>query len=290
MRRSILGGVLCVVCVGGQLGLPCEASADADPAFNKKYRPKVEALAPKLDAKAKASWVESTLALLREWSRGKDADAEMILDPLKLAVMREAAQKATGVVLLVDTSSSMKNAPAGGGGGGGAKIDGAEKSAIAAIKRLKALAAKHSGIKLHAGVYTFSHQIRAVIPLQRVTARFPTLSALRADGATAIGDAMVRARRDLCAAGIARQHIIVITDGSNTHGRSPLDVLRAFNMLPGTQFPQVHLIAFDIATSVFRPLQRLFLGKVHQARDSAQLDAVLARLLERDILPEATGK
>ncbi len=277
----------------GSLALPGSAVASPGALPSKvveTYRDRVSALAQALPQARRSGWTATILELLDEWSRGEVIMAGTIFAALKRSWANPIGAKAgmpqtTGVAILIDVSGSMANMPASGGSY--TKLAGAEKAARAALAQLKGFAAAHPERALSAAVLTFSTTVKTRIPLQRVGPSFPSLPALVSESATAIGDGLIAARKILNGGHIGRQHIIVITDGQNSSGSTPLTVLRAFNLLPKEQFPRVHFVAFDIGQGVFRPLS-LFLSKIHEAKDARQLDAVLSGLFSRDILPEAT--
>ena len=64
---------------------------------------------------------------------------------------------------------------------------------------------------------------------------------------------MIQAKKDLDATKLARTHILIVTDGENTAGFEPGDVMWAVNRLPDEQRPGIYFIAFDVAASVFQP-------------------------------------
>ena len=48
---------------------------------------------------------------------------------------------------------------------------------------------------------------------------------MTADGGTPIGDAMIAGKRALDRTGLSRRHLLVVTDGENTDGAKPVDVM-----------------------------------------------------------------
>ena len=60
---------------------------------------------------------------------------------------------------------------------------------------------------------------REVVPMGPPDrARAPGDRAMRADGGTPIGDAMIAGKLALDATGLSRRHLLVVTDGENTDG------------------------------------------------------------------------
>ena len=84
------------------------------------------------------------------------------------------------------------------------------------------------------------------------------LDAVRPDGGTPIGDAMIAAKRELDATGLSRRHLLVVTDGENTDGFAPERVAAAIGRRPEAERPSIYFVAFDIEASQFarRPRRR----------------------------------
>jgi hypothetical protein len=273
-------------------------------------RAKVAALAKLLPAKRRTAWIATTEGLLEHWARGEAKELAAMIAALERSFQTKTPSKAstpastpaskapsttpspaskgkdaTGVAILIDVSGSMREPPRGSSEAE-KKINSAWAAANAALDRLKRFAVSAPTKPLYTTVLTFSADVQTAIPLRKVDASLPRLGRLTVRTATAIGEGLLAAREKLLAGGLQRQHIVVITDGQNSRGVSPLTVLRAFNLLPRSRFPRVHLVAFDVSSGIFGPL-KLFLPKVHQARDAKQLDKVLEGLFARAILAEA---
>ena len=108
---------------------------------------------------------------------------------------------------------------------------------------------------------------------------------LTIQGTTAIGEAMVVGKRQLNQAALTKQHMIVITDGVNTSGRAPEDVVKALRALPEEQQTTVYLVAFDVEAKVFEPLVKQGVP-VSEARDAKGLQTALDYILYEKILVE----
>jgi len=108
---------------------------------------------------------------------------------------------------------------------------------------------------------------------------------MEADGGTPIGNAMIAGKKALDATGLARRHLLVVTDGENTTGPSPDEVTAAIGRRPLDEQPSVYFVAFDIAASRFdrvRDAGGLVLGAV----DAKALNETLDSLLRGKILIE----
>ena len=77
------------------------------------------------------------------------------------------------------------------------------------------------------------------------------VAAMRADGGTPIGDAMVQAKRALDATGLSRRHLLVVTDGENTDGFEPADVAAGIMRRPFDERPAMYFVAFDVEARRF---------------------------------------
>ncbi|HEY9250342.1 MAG TPA: hypothetical protein VIO38_14480, partial [Rariglobus sp.] len=82
----------------------------------------------------------------------------------------------------------------------------------------------------------------------------------------------------------ASKHLLVLTDGENTVGATPLAALTALQRQNQPVF--VHVIALDIPPSVFASLQKAGATLIGAA-DEKQLQSQLDFILENQILVEA---
>jgi hypothetical protein len=83
------------------------------------------------------------------------------------------------------------------------------------------------------------------------------------------------------------KHILVITDGMNTAGPKPEDVLPQLKqqaLQKGTAL-STHIVAFDVDAKVFAPVKKLD-ATVVAAADERQLDTQLQYILQQKILLE----
>jgi len=115
------------------------------------------------------------------------------------------------------------------------------------------------------------------------------LAALPApDSGTPLGDAMTLAAKSLLATTAASKHLLVLTDGENTLGSTPLAALTALQKQTQTQNQTifVHILALDIPPAVFASLQKAGATLIGAA-DEKQLQSQLDFILENQILVEA---
>lgn len=199
------------------------------------------------------------------------------------------------VALLVDTSGSMKEAVTAADGSKKPKMEIARSAVLAVIKQVEGFASDPAagGKPVMLGVHEFSgrngvDRARVVLPMAApdAGAAQKALGALKPDGDTPIGDAIVAARRSLDAAGLSKMHILVVTDGQNTQGLNPAEVVAALAKLPEEQRPGVYFIAFDVAASVFEKVKdagALILPAANEKELQQTLDFVIGNkvLLEQ---------
>lgn len=284
MRVRIMVGAVVVMAT---LALTSQARADLAQ-IKTRYLGRVDRLfaAEFPEQQARQKRVDRCLRLVHEWTAGDVGNAELIVGSLEAIkpAGKAAESKGVGVVILVDTSGSMRDAPKSGGE---KKILGANRAAAAALAKLQAFQKSNPGVRLSVGVYRFSSSVSPVTKFQPMGPSFPALPALTAEGGTAIGKALQQAKRAMNAAKIKHQHIILITDGENSSDIDPLRVIQAFNLLSRDEFPILHFIAFDITSARFAFIQRMFLKKIYEARDGRQLGQIMDSLLAGEVLAEA---
>ena len=188
------------------------------------------------------------------------------------------------IAVLVDVSGSMRrDVPAQGGSR--AKIEIARSSVLDLVRQTAAFTQQHPERVVELGLYEFSSRrrppsCRVVLPPGRpdVDAAARAVRRMVPDGGTPIGDAIIKARRDLDATGLRDQHILVVTDGENTQGYSPADVAQALARLPDEDRPALYLVAFDTAAEQFEAVREaggLVLGASSQSDLQQTLDYVL---------------
>ena len=194
--------------------------------------------------------------------------------------------------ILIDVSGRMDEEVRGEGGRREAKIEIARRAARDLVEQFARYADDHRDERVLLGLYEFSERsgeadCRAVIPMAPPdrSAADRALAAMRARGGTPIGNAMIIAKRELDATGLARRHLLVVTDGENTDGFAPDDVTAAINRRPEVERPSIYFVAFDIEERRFarvRDAGALLLG----ASDARELNSTLDSLLRGQILIE----
>jgi Mg-chelatase subunit ChlD len=191
------------------------------------------------------------------------------------------------VAILVDTSGSMKEkAP----GDARPKYVVAQEALEAMLDATDAFIARRPDFPIKIGVYSFSSAVRVLRPIQpydRAAVRATLASLPRPGGGTAIGDAMREARPDLYRAGVFRKYLLVVTDGQNTNGRNPEDVVRDI-WRKSEGGVQTYFVAFDTSPEKFAFLKAAG-GDVIGAGTGTELRSALDGIYQGKILAEAVG-
>ena len=199
-----------------------------------------------------------------------------------------APREGIAAVLLVDVSGSMDEEIERGDG---RKIAIARRAALDLVMQFDTYAAAHPDEPVLIGLYEFSGSAaastREVIALGAPdpAAAKSALARLRPNGGTPIGAAMIAATRTLDQSGLSRRHLLVVTDGENTDGYAPDDVMAALGRRPDAARPSVYFVAFDIAASRFDGVRNAG-GLVLEAADAKELNQTLDVLLNGKILVE----
>jgi hypothetical protein len=107
------------------------------------------------------------------------------------------------------------------------------------------------------------------------------------NGGTPLGNALSVAGNVVLNSGLARKHVLIITDGNNTQGPAPAVTMPQVKRQAEAQQTSVsvHFVAFDVDASVFSGVKKLG-ATVVGASDEIQLNQQLAFILEKKILLE----
>jgi len=107
------------------------------------------------------------------------------------------------------------------------------------------------------------------------------------DGGTPLGHALAEAGKTVLNSGLARKHVLIITDGINTLGPPPAKIMPQLRQQAEAKQAEVsiHFVAFDVAAGVFDPVKRLG-ASVVAAADETQLNTQLNFILQQEILLE----
>jgi hypothetical protein len=208
------------------------------------------------------------------------------LTPESTPTMRDGVAAA----ILIDVSGSMEKRA--GNGDRTPKIEIARRAALDLVDQFARYAADNPTEPVVLGIYEFSSQsgkpdCREVIKMgapNRASAA-AAVAAMEAEGGTPIGDAMIVGKKALDATGLARRHLLVVTDGENTDGSKPEAVAAAIAKRPETERPSLYFVAFDIDANRFNAVKDAG-GLVLGADTGKALAETLDSLLRGKILIE----
>jgi Mg-chelatase subunit ChlD len=194
--------------------------------------------------------------------------------------------------ILIDVSGSMNDEVDGEGGRDERKIDIARRAAANLVEQFARYAEEHKDEPVLLGIYEFSERrdqqdcrpVLAMARPDRERAR-TALQAMRPDGGTPIGSAMITGKRELDATGLTRRHLLVVTDGENTDGYDPNEVAAAIGRRPEAERPSIYFVAFDIAASRFNGVKDAG-ALLLSAANARELNDTLDTLLRGKILIE----
>ena len=211
-----------------------------------------------------------------------------------LVSQRATAEEGVAVAIIYDTSGSMKDPVKDQSGRQSPKYVIANRALIAIAKQIQTFATNSTGggpRKIEAGVFVFDKNSA------REAVKFGAFdeSAIESfangfsnpTGNTPLGNALTVASRAVFKSPLNHKHILVITDGMNTAGPKPEEVLPKLKeqaLQKGTAL-STHFVAFDVDAKVFAPVKKLD-ATVVAAADEKQLDTQLQFILQRKILLE----
>jgi Mg-chelatase subunit ChlD len=207
---------------------------------------------------------------------------------------RAAAEEGVAVAIIYDTSGSMKEPVRDQSGKPAPKYVIANRALIAIAKQIQAFATNSAGggpRKIEAGVFVFDkNSAREAVKFGRFDERAIEEWAnnfSNPSGNTPLGNSLTVASRAVMSSPLNHKHILVITDGMNTAGPKPEEVLPKLKeraLQKGTAL-STHFVAFDVDAKVFAPVKKLD-ATVVAAADEKQLDRQLQFILQRKILLE----
>ena len=242
-----------------------------------------------------APWAQAPGSPSGPVARALDANNAPLVNPLEAMLMpKNAVARKDGVAaaILVDTSGSMADRVADAGGAKSPKIEIARRAVLKLIQQTADFSKAHPEQNVQVGIYEFSgrdneaacRQVVALSAPDPDRAR-PLLQAMRPNGGTPIGDAIVAVKEKLDASGYRRLHILVVTDGDSNRGYAPAEVVAAISRLPEAYRASVYFIAFDVSAGKFRAVRDAG-GLVLPAANEAELQQTLDYVLSGKILAE----
>lgn len=225
------------------------------------------------------------------WLAVLTAVAALVPGTAQLAV---AAEDGVALAIVYDTSGSMNESVTEASGRKAPKYIIANRALMAVAKQLETFAtntASGTPRKLEAGLFVFHGEgVREAVkfgPFDPQALRNFARTFSNPSGNTPLGNALAAASRAVFNSPLSHKHVLLITDGMNTAGPKPQEVLPKLKHQAEQKQTSlnVHFVAFDVAASVFAPVKNLG-ATVVGAADEKQLDAQLEFILQRKILLE----
>jgi uncharacterized protein YegL len=207
---------------------------------------------------------------------------------------RAAGQDGVALAIVYDTSGSMHDAVRDSTGKSSPKYVIANRALSAVAKQIQAFASSNaSGAprKVEAGLFVFSGEsVREAVkfgPFDAEALEQFARSFSSPSGNTPLGNALTVATRKVLSSPLSRKHVLIITDGMNTAGPTPSEVMPRLKQQAQEKQAtvSVHFVAFDVDAKVFAPVKKLG-ATVVGASDEKQLNTQLEYILQRKILLE----
>jgi hypothetical protein len=204
---------------------------------------------------------------------------------------RAADEDGVALGIIYDTSGSMHDAVRDAAGGSAPKYVIANRALIAVAKQIQAFAGSGAGHKVQAGLFVFEGDgARAAVkfgPFDAAALEDFAKNFNNPSGNTPLGNALKAATKAVMDSPYSRKHVLIITDGMNTAGPTPAQVLPQLQRQAQDKQSSlsVHFVAFDVNAKVFDPVKKLG-ATVVSASDEKQLNSQLEFVLQRKILLE----
>jgi hypothetical protein len=219
-----------------------------------------------------------------------------VLVLLGQAINSFAAPQEDGVALAIiyDTSGSMRDPVPDESGRSAPKFVIANRALVAVVHQIQAFAtnsASGAPRKIHTGLFVFQgeHAREAVKfgPFDPSALESWAGNFSNPNGNTPLGNALSTAARAVLSSPLSRKHVLVITDGLNTAGPKPEQVLPGLKQQAQQKQASlsIHFIAFDVDAKQFSAVKKLD-ATVVGASNEKQLHSQLQFILQSKILLE----
>ena len=207
---------------------------------------------------------------------------------------RAADEDGIALAIVYDTSGSMHDAVRDVNGRPSPKYIIANRALVAVAKQIQTYATGSGGgaaRKVQAGLFVFSGDgAREAVKfgpfdaaaLEKFAQHFASPT-----GNTPLRNALKAAAKVVTDSPLPHKHVLIITDGMNTAGPTPSNVLPIIQRQAQEKHATlgVHFVAFDVNAKVFEPVNKLG-ATIVSASDEKQLNTQLEFLLQRKILLE----
>ncbi|PWU08196.1 MAG: hypothetical protein C5B50_30050 [Verrucomicrobia bacterium] len=211
-----------------------------------------------------------------------------------LSLTRGAETDGVALAIIYDTSGSMNELVPDAAGGRTPKYVIANRALLAVASHIESFLTNNSSSsprRIEAGLFVFKgNGAREAVKFGPFDAE--ALKSFARDfsdprGATPLGNALNTAGGRVLGSSLSRKHVLIITDGMNTLGPSPADVLPKLKQRAeaGQSGISVHFIAFDVDAKVFASVKKMG-ATVVSASNEKELNSQLEFILQKKILLE----
>lgn len=197
------------------------------------------------------------------------------------------------LAIIYDTSGSMRETVPDANGHQAPKYQIANRALIAVARQIQVFSTNSAvGPKtIQCGLYTFQGDFaKEAVKFgpfdERVLETFARQFS-NPNGNTPLGNALNTAAKAVMESPLTRKHVLVITDGMNTRGPRPEQVLPKIKQSAAEKQASVsvHFVAFDVDAKQFDSVKKLG-ATVVGAAEEKQLNSQLQFILQRKILLE----
>jgi hypothetical protein len=207
-----------------------------------------------------------------------------------------AGRAADGVAIAIvyDTSGSMREPVRDGKGGRSPKYVIGNRALEEVVAKIERFATNKSAPQVQAGLFTFSgsgaNEVVKFGKFDPAAMRKWVKEYPGPGSGTPLGAALETASRAVLKSDMPQKHVLLITDGMNTAGPDPAQVLP--QLVREAERKGVilftHFVAFDVAARVFEPLKKhgaTVVGAANEKELNGQLDFILEEkiLLEKEV-------
>lgn len=208
------------------------------------------------------------------------------------------AEDGVALAIIYDSSGSMRDPVQDEQGKPAAKYIIANRALISIAHQIQTFAtntASGGPRKIQTGLFIFNKgEAREIVkfgPFDPAALESFAKTFSAPSGGTPLGNALTAASRPVLDSPLNHKHILVITDGINTAGPSPSEVLPRLKQQAAQKETtlSVHFVAFDVDAKVFDPVKKQG-ATVVSAANEAQLNTQLEYILQRKILLEEEEK
>ena len=220
--------------------------------------------------------------------------AALVVLGQEIGLVIAAEEEGVALAIVYDTSGSMKDPVRDASGISSPKYVIANRALKAVARQMQTFAtnsASGTPRKIQAGLFVFSgdsaRQAVRFGPFDAALLEEFARNFAQPSGNTPLGNALTMAGQAVLQSPLLHKHVLIITDGMNTAGPKPEDVLPALLRKSGQKGASVsvHFVAFDADAKLFNPVKKLG-ATVVSAADEKQLNTQLNFIMQRKILLE----